>query len=95
MPVRSTPPTRARTGVSTSIAVNHSRLSACLSAINLRRHTPTGNVLEAATVAADQPPSKVLDFNEGHFEEAAQLAHQRWGIASPVTLNQCLAEFGF
>ena len=52
-------------------------------------------VLEAATVAADQPPSKVMHFNEGHFEEAAQWAHQRWGIASPVTLNQFLAEFGF
>ena len=52
-------------------------------------------VLEAATVAADAPPSTVLDFNERSFEQAAQSPHQRLGIASPTTLNQFLAEFGF
>ena len=53
------------------------------------------DVLEAATVAADVPPPKVMEFNEGHFEAAGQSAHQRLGIASPGTLNQFLAEFGF
>lgn len=52
-------------------------------------------VLEAATVATDSPPLAVAEFNEGHFEEAAQSAHQRLGVASPATLNQFLAEFGF
>lgn len=51
-------------------------------------------VLEAATVAAEVPPNTVLEFNEGHFEQAAQSAHQRLGVASPRTLNQFLAEFG-
>jgi hypothetical protein len=52
-------------------------------------------VLEAATVAADQPPEPVLEFNEGDFERAAQSAHTRLGAASPEHLNQMLAEFGF
>lgn len=52
-------------------------------------------VLEAATVAADHPPGRVVEFNEGAFEEAAQAAHARLGLASPATLNQMLAEFGF
>lgn len=40
-------------------------------------------VLEAATVAAERPPEAVLELNEGHFEQAAQAAHQRLGLASP------------
>jgi hypothetical protein len=52
-------------------------------------------VLEAATVAADSPPTTASEFNEGHFEEAAQSAHARLGVASPQTLNQFLADFGF
>lgn len=52
-------------------------------------------VLEAATVAAESPPDAVLELNEGYFEQAAQSAHERLGIASPQTLNQLLAEFGF
>ena len=52
-------------------------------------------VLEAATVAAERPPDAVLEFNEGHFEQAAQAAHERLGIASPRNLNQLLADFGF
>jgi len=52
-------------------------------------------VLEAATVAAEPPPEAVLELNEGHFEQVAQAAHERWGVASPQTLNQLLAEFGF
>lgn len=52
-------------------------------------------VLEAATVAAMKPPGAVLEFNEGHFERAAQAAHARLGIASPSALNRMLADFGF
>jgi hypothetical protein len=52
-------------------------------------------VLEAATLAAERPPDSVIEFNEGDFERAAQSAHARMGIASPQTLNQMLAEFGF
>ena len=52
-------------------------------------------VLEAATLAAKSPPATVLDFNEGDFERAAQDAHSRHGVASPASLNQMLANFGF
>jgi hypothetical protein len=52
-------------------------------------------VLEAATVAADYPPDRVVEFNEGAFEREAQAAHARAGIASPESLNQMRAEFGF
>jgi len=52
-------------------------------------------VLEAATVAAEHPPSAVIELNEGDFEQAARSAHQRFGVASPRTLNRLLAEFGF
>jgi len=52
-------------------------------------------VLEAATVAAERPPTAVIELNEGDFEQAAQSAHERLGVASPQTLNQILAEFGF
>ena len=52
-------------------------------------------VLEAVTVASDLPPEKVLDLNEGDFEQAAQSAHERFGVASPAGLNRFLAEFGF
>lgn len=52
-------------------------------------------VLEAATVAMEQLPAAVVQLNEGDFEQAAQAAHRRLGMASPETLNQMLAEFGF
>lgn len=52
-------------------------------------------VLEAATVAADQPPNTVIEFNEGDFERSAQSAHSRLGTASAETLNRMLEEFGF
>jgi hypothetical protein len=52
-------------------------------------------VLEAATVAAADPPILVLEYNEGAFERAAQAAHNKLGPASPGALNQMLVEFGF
>lgn len=52
-------------------------------------------VLEAATVAAADPPDSVIEFNEGDFEEAARFAHTRYGLVSPRTLNEMLENFGF
>ena len=52
-------------------------------------------VLEAATVAAENPPESVMEFNEGDFEESARSAHAEYGIASPTSLNEMLARFGF
>lgn len=52
-------------------------------------------ILEAATVAADDPPSTVLEFNAGHFEATAREYHNRLGVATPDSLNQMLADFGF
>jgi hypothetical protein len=52
-------------------------------------------VLEAATVAAASPPRSVWELNEADFEAAAREYHQRLGKATPHTINQMLAEFGF
>ena len=52
-------------------------------------------VLEAASVAVDDPPASVIDFNEADFEQAAQEAHKRWGNASPANLNLLLQFYGF
>jgi hypothetical protein len=52
-------------------------------------------VMEAATVAAAEPPDSVVDLNEGDFEEAARSAHTRYGPASPGTLNEMLEKLGF
>lgn len=52
-------------------------------------------VLEAATVAAVDPPDLVSQFNEGDFETAARSAHARHGLASPKTLNEMLESYGF
>ena len=52
-------------------------------------------VLEGAAVAAVQPPAAVCELNEAGFEAAARDCYRRLGIASPATLNQMLADFGF
>ncbi len=52
-------------------------------------------VLEAATVAAENAPESVIEFNEADFEESARSAHTRYGIASPRRLNEMLEKFGF
>ncbi len=52
-------------------------------------------ILEAATLAAENPPQSVVEFNEGDFENSARLAHARYGTVSPESLNQMLARFGF
>lgn len=51
-------------------------------------------VLEAATVAAENPPESVMDFNEGDFEESARSAHARYGMASPRSVNEMFENFG-
>jgi len=52
-------------------------------------------ILEAATVASWQPPSNLMEFNEGDFERAAKAAQARWGLASPENLNRLLQFHGF
>ncbi|HEY5915257.1 MAG TPA: hypothetical protein VJA21_32080 [Verrucomicrobiae bacterium] len=52
-------------------------------------------ILEAATVAAENPPESVMEFNEGDFEESARSAHARYGMASATSLNEMLEYFGF
>ena len=52
-------------------------------------------ILEAASVAIASPPATVMDFNEADFERAAHEAHERWGNASPASLNLLLQFHGF
>jgi hypothetical protein len=52
-------------------------------------------VLEAATVASDNPPESVIEFDEGDFEQAARFAHVQHGFASASSLNEMLENFGF
>jgi hypothetical protein len=49
-------------------------------------------ILEAASVCIADPPSGVMEVNEGDFERAAYAAHERWGSASAHNLN-CLLKF--
>lgn len=52
-------------------------------------------ILEAAALAALNPPEAIMDFNEGTFERAALEAHTRWGTVSPTNLNRMLQFHGF
>jgi hypothetical protein len=52
-------------------------------------------ILEAATLATLEPPAALWEFNEADFENAARSCHDRLGLATPSSLNQMLAEFGF
>lgn len=52
-------------------------------------------VLEAATVACDDCPSAVAEFNEGDFERVARQMHERLGPATPASINRMLEEHGF
>jgi len=52
-------------------------------------------ILEAATVACANPPARLMDFNEGDFEHAAQAMQRKLGQASPATLNRMLQLYGF
>jgi len=52
-------------------------------------------ILEAVTVASDNPPAGVRMFNEGDFEQAAYRAHNELGEASPATIDLMLQSHGF
>jgi hypothetical protein len=52
-------------------------------------------ILEAMTVASDNPPARVRMFNEGDFEHAAYQAHNELGEASPATIDLMLQSHGF
>jgi hypothetical protein len=52
-------------------------------------------VLEAATVAALEPPESVVDFNEGDFECVAHEMHTTLGTATAATLSGMLQSLGF
>jgi hypothetical protein len=52
-------------------------------------------ILEAMTVAVASPPAGVIDFNEGDFERAGYEAFDRFGAASPESLNRMLQFYGF
>jgi hypothetical protein len=52
-------------------------------------------ILEAMTVASDNPPEGVRMFNEGDFERAAYRAHEKLGEASPENIHRMLQSYGF
>ena len=52
-------------------------------------------LLEAMTVASDNPPESVRMLNEGDFERAAYRAHDELGEASPATIDRMLQSYGF
>ena len=52
-------------------------------------------ILEAMTVASDNPPASVRMFNEGDFEKAAYQAYNELGEASPATIDLVLQSYGF
>jgi hypothetical protein len=52
-------------------------------------------ILEAITVACDDPPESVMEFNEGDFERAGYEAHDRFGPVTPENLNRMLQSYGF
>lgn len=52
-------------------------------------------ILEAMTVASDNPPESVRMLNEGDFERAAYDTHNKLGDASPVSIDRMLQSYGF
>jgi len=52
-------------------------------------------ILEAMTVASENPPTSVIDFNEGDFERAGYQAHEQFGPVSSENLNRMLQFYGF
>ena len=47
------------------------------------------------TVACSDPPTSVIEFNEGDFERAGYETHEQLGTASPENLNRMLQSYGF
>jgi hypothetical protein len=52
-------------------------------------------ILEAATVAVEDPPAAVRDLNEGDFDRAAYQTHEQLGEVSPQNLDRMLQLYGF
>ena len=52
-------------------------------------------ILEAASVAAQDPPHQVVDFTEADFDRIAYAMHESLGEASPANLNRMLQLHGF
>ena len=52
-------------------------------------------ILEAATVAMENPPAAVRELNEGGFDRAAYQAHEQLGEVSPQNLDRMLQLYGF
>ncbi len=52
-------------------------------------------VLEAMTLAVDDPPDQLQEFNEGAFEKAGKGSHDTLGFASPDRLNAMLQFYDF
>ena len=52
-------------------------------------------VLEAATVAASNPPATVIDLNEQDFDRSGYRMHEELGTATPSSLNRMLEMFDF
>ena len=52
-------------------------------------------ILEAATVAMENPPAAVRDLNEAGFDRAAYQAHEQFGEVSPQNLDRMLQLYGF
>jgi hypothetical protein len=52
-------------------------------------------ILEAMAVAAVEPPDRVMEFNEGDFEESAYAAYNQYGPAAPDSLLAMLQFYGF
>ena len=52
-------------------------------------------ILEAATVAVENPPAAVRELNEGDFDRAAYQTHEQFGEVSPQNLDRMLQLYGF
>ena len=52
-------------------------------------------ILEAATVAIENPPAAVRELDEGDFDRAAYQAYEQFGEVSPQNLDRMLQLYGF
>jgi hypothetical protein len=84
-------------------ALAQTRISGCRFSIRLRGGAGIRDesislyheVLEAAAVASDHPPSVLVDFNEADFERAAVAACDKFGPVTPEGLFRMLRQYGF
>jgi hypothetical protein len=52
-------------------------------------------ILEAITVASENPPAAVCEFNESDFDRAGYQAHEQLDEVSPQNLDRMLQLYGF